>query len=1009
MNDNKMKFAKIYKILLYILSILEILLLAGCFVFVYFSYSIFLYICLSLLVMAVFVSATLIILYKKKYNVVLSDATNSLKLQIKEFGDRTIVFNNNVSNILAIDDLSNDINAVLKSYSRYNISLNPEAYTYDATRYIKLKKIVDKEDFYRLIPIEVERNSSYRFACLAIRVAGKTTQNTMDLLHGRILDVFGDVLVGKNDDSSYLVFIYNVDSLPMINNSINELLRCFHELVIEKDSNNDSHVNYCKIGYAIYPSSNIQSLINDALHALETIPVDKDSNIYIPDNLKLSSRYIKTNDTAQSMYNENMFNFEDALTKTKSYEARYKVFEQNLKIFASMFDLSVGGLLLFDHFNQSYKIAVEYKYSDKIDGFKDLSSLPNEELDHIFNLASQDHCYYSTDSKDVDIDLKPIFNKMNIKSFFFYRAMYLGNKVGLLYFLSEKERKRLTINEYTSMFNYAFFFRACYFDFIKDLQYKQNNEVYDAILSRDNKYIYSVDKETYQIKEISKNLLAAFPNAHLGDVCYKVFRTGHDQPCSHCPLYGGVDNRIIPSLSEKSLNISLLKYSDLNLNYATLIIEPEVLQQAYDDRKYNQVLSTLKAEVLRDDFSNILKNGKIGYLLFFKVCKLAELKKKFVKDSEFQDLIGHSIRAIQSSGCEFDIYEFNPDIGAFGFILTNYNMVKTIDFVERLASTLRAGFLFDGADTKLDYNIVAVPYPTGIGAASDLSRVFNESFKEIDGLGANLFEVFGEHKARPSLREEYIVDLFKEAKQLGNIGYSIQPIVDRDQHVVGAECFVRLIDKLRGPIPPLEFIPLISKYNLMFDTEMSLFRTIGELYVKHSQHIFKAVGLKYIDLNISKESLLNPAFIQNVKDIMKKYQFSNDFIRFEIRSNIAISCLNDAIRTKDELNKIGIELLVDNVSNVATLESLSRMNLSSICIDKVITKELSTADFNDTSDFNRISLYCATHKILTRIEGIETREQFETAKIYDVNSYQGYLFAKPMEGNRFIEFLNYGK
>jgi hypothetical protein len=48
----------------------------------------------------------------------------------------------------------------------------------------------------------------------------------------------------------------------------------------------------------------------------------------------------------------------------------------------------------------------------------------------------------------------------------------------------------------------------------------------------------------------------AFPDAKVGDVCFKVLRSDHNSPCSHCPLKGGADHRIINHISATESTVS---------------------------------------------------------------------------------------------------------------------------------------------------------------------------------------------------------------------------------------------------------------------------------------------------------------------------------------------------------------------------------------------------------------------------------------------------------------------
>jgi EAL domain-containing protein (putative c-di-GMP-specific phosphodiesterase class I) len=144
---------------------------------------------------------------------------------------------------------------------------------------------------------------------------------------------------------------------------------------------------------------------------------------------------------------------------------------------------------------------------------------------------------------------------------------------------------------------------------------------------------------------------------------------------------------------------------------------------------------------------------------------------------------------------------------------------------------------------------------------------------------------------------------------------------------------------------------------------------------------------------------------------VKRYQFEKGFIRFEIRLDVLVKNLNldDVKALKEELNKIGIELVIDNVNSEAILESIAKCGINKVKIDRSITKDVLSADYNDVTEYARISSYCFRNGFEVVAEGIESKEVLDACRAYGTTSFQGYYFAKPMEGQRFIEFLNYGK
>lgn len=942
----------------------------------------------------------LISLSVNKFVDYINEDAKKMTNQIDEFANRNLAYINNVSVIDSMSDLQNHVNECIKSFTRYSISLNPESYTYDATRYIKNKKTISEKDFKRLIPIEIERNNSFRFAVLYIDVVvGEATETTMNILKKNIYDVFGDCLIGLLGQYTYGVLLYNIGSVSILDLGCNELIKSFHEVVIHKEDD-QTFVNYCKIGASIYPNSNVSNLINDAKKAC------KESNekavVYFPTNFTISSRQIRTELEKARLYSLMTMNFEKDLASARSVSEREEVATKNISIFAETLGFESCGVIAYDNSSKTYKCDKVIRLKEGVPSFDSLQFLDSKLMEQIYELTSKDIAFFNKDCNDIPLDLKNMFKSLNIASFFIFKLSYLNIKSGLLFFLSSQPRVAIPNEEISSMFLFSFIFRSTYFTNLKLREIAFKSSLTDSLAERNKQYLYSIDKNTHAITYMSNNLKAAFPNVKEGDICYKKLRMNHDHPCSHCPLVSGIDKRVINNISNDLVNISVLNYTGRTNDEVSLIIERDDQGVSASSTLLDPVLHIQNKEALDNNFVKTLRAGNSGIVVGLMICDYEELKNN-TEIENVNALLSLFLKRLDSYGMTKNLYYYGD--GKFMFILDHYNMVKTYDFIELCESISSKAISYNNKNYNIIFNYCISSFPSVISSISSLESTIESGFKKITPLGKNILQIVGQKEFRSANREKYVYSLFENATKTGKLGMAIQPIFDKNKNIVSGECLARLTDELRGPIAPNEFVPLAIKNHAMFASEMAMLKSVGEMFNVNS-NLFRVIGLKSIHINLSLNSIMNPDLITTVKELIRIYRFDKGFIGFELRADTVIDNLARVNELYEALSKLGVKFYIDNVYSAMQLSKLKDCLIKSIKIDRT-TVNLLMNESNQFGEFARIVDYCAKHNISIIAEGIEDSDQFEEVKSFDVQQVQGYYFAKPMDEKKFIEYINY--
>ncbi len=79
----------------------------------------------------------------------------------------------------------------------------------------------------------------------------------------------------------------------------------------------------------------------------------------------------------------------------------------------------------------------------------------------------------------------------------------------------------------------------------------------ETILNNQNAQIYIVDPETYELKYFNKRIANDYPNANVGDICYKCFRNS-SSPCSTCPICNAKNDAVRFMVSDRKTKESFL-------------------------------------------------------------------------------------------------------------------------------------------------------------------------------------------------------------------------------------------------------------------------------------------------------------------------------------------------------------------------------------------------------------------------------------------------------------------
>ena len=252
-------------------------------------------------------------------------------------------------------------------------------------------------------------------------------------------------------------------------------------------------------------------------------------------------------------------------------------------------------------------------------------------------------------------------------------------------------------------------------------------------------------------------------------------------------------------------------------------------------------------------------------------------------------------------------------------------------------------------------------------------------------------------------RERYTLEQdLQHAVVRQELRLNYQPLIDAEQmRVSGAEALIRWDHSERGSIPPARFIPIMETVGLSSELGMwALNSAIREARNwRLAGHTDLRVAVNVSGLQLERDDL--PVLIQRT---LQHHGMTAEVLELELTESIATTDAVHCRKIFEALRAMGIKLAVDDFgTGYSGFSSLRQLNFDKIKIDREFITEV-----NSRRDSQAIcqSIIALGRGLGIRVlaEGVECRAEYEWLRRHGCTHFQGFYFAKPMEGNAFSAF-----
>lgn len=243
------------------------------------------------------------------------------------------------------------------------------------------------------------------------------------------------------------------------------------------------------------------------------------------------------------------------------------------------------------------------------------------------------------------------------------------------------------------------------------------------------------------------------------------------------------------------------------------------------------------------------------------------------------------------------------------------------------------------------------------------------------------------------------------AMESGDLWVAYQPKINlASRSVVGAEALVRWTHPERGPIPPLEFIPLAEQNGRI----AGLTHFVLERAIRAAAFINRS-GFEFgISVNLSAKLLSDHGIDERVVEILERHRLPPERLTLEVTETAALASGGNDLEALHRLRAMGVLVSIDDYgTGLSTLEYMRRIPATEIKIDRSFVQSI----YKNHSDKLMVnSTIQLAHSLGQKVvgEGVEDAQTLEALAYMGCDEAQGYFLGRPVPYRSLVRQLRTG-
>lgn len=323
--------------------------------------------------------------------------------------------------------------------------------------------------------------------------------------------------------------------------------------------------------------------------------------------------------------------------------------------------------------------------------------------------------------------------------------------------------------------------------------------------------------------------------------------------------------------------------------------------------------------------------------------------------------------------------------------------------LKRIQERFRHPWITEDVSVMLSTTISCVSYPEDGTNMANIIDVIDYSVLSAKTSGRGTVVYAKDLDLNALRREKSIEKAVEKAINNDTIQVYYQPIYNTEkQCYTSAEALVRLVDDELGNIPPDLFIPISEKNGTIVKLGLMIFEKVCHFIAKEN---LRETSIEYIEINVSVVQCMQRDFVDDLLQIMRRYNVKPDQINLEVTETAAANSLVILQENIGRLHAQGIAFSLDDYgSGYSTLGYIHQFPFNIIKLDRLMIWDAFASEKAGITLKYTVGMLKEL-KVGIVAEGVETQEQKAHLEAIGCDYLQGWYYSKAVPENEFMQLI----
>lgn len=331
----------------------------------------------------------------------------------------------------------------------------------------------------------------------------------------------------------------------------------------------------------------------------------------------------------------------------------------------------------------------------------------------------------------------------------------------------------------------------------------------------------------------------------------------------------------------------------------------------------------------------------------------------------------------------------------FGVGIVNYGKDEDLsNYAKKMLQTIRKPIQLHQITFNVTASLGISRYPGDALNYAELMANADIAMYSAKDQAKDRFAIFNESIHQDFLNVMGVETRLNQAINDGKIYPVFQPLVEmKSNRIIGFEALARWTDNDLGPIYPDVFIPIAERNQSI----VQLGRHILDESIKFGQEMYERYEEYFeINVNVSVIQLKEERFVDDVLEILTRYNYPPRFLNLEITESVTLESSDQIGAKLGRLRQAAIAISLDDFgTGYSSLGHLTDLYLTHIKIDRGLI--LKAKESEEVFQLMKgIVNFAHTMGYLVIAEGIEEKEMETMVVEMKADFGQGYMYARPM-------------